>query len=224
MPRHAHFPPYIASINCNYCGGNYCISCSIVYSNEYNDLVLYCVNLQSETKPEPGLHSMLEVIHLMLVPHLFVLVAFRWNCYPSMLIGAYIALYASPSSIDYRLGQFTLNLPFPPAYKLPPITGFNFVRKHRIVALEGAFKGYLFFVETVQDTGEKKISFLGNSIKGNFHFRLDKKLPKKEILMAGIIGNGDSQMDCFGHVTFQKRKFFDEMFFDLGKQICLFGK
>jgi len=69
MPRHAHFPPYIASINCNYCGGNYCISCSIVYSNEYNDLVLYCVNLQSETKPEPGLHSMLEVIHLMLVPH-----------------------------------------------------------------------------------------------------------------------------------------------------------
>jgi len=54
----------------------------------------------------------------------------------------------------------------------------------------------------------EKISFLGNSIKGNLHFRLDGKLPKKEILMAGIIGNGDPQMDCFGHVTFQKRRFF----------------
>jgi len=71
---------------------------------------------------------------------------------------------------------------------------------------------------------EEKISFLGNSIKGNFYFRLDRKLSKKEILMAGIISNGDPQMDCFGHVTFQKRKFFDEFFFDLGKQNCLFGK
>jgi len=57
---------------------------------------------------------------------------------------------------------------------------------------------------------------MGMSIKGNTKHG---NCPKKENLNDGISGNGN-----FEQWDFQKRKFFDENFFGLGEQNCLFRK